>query len=66
MANDTNGVVVSPGDYLIGDANGVVVLRKGLAKHVLPLMAEQVAADSQMAVAIQQGMTFSEASKKFR
>ncbi len=66
VANDTEGVVVNPGDYLIGDANGVVVLPKGLAEQALPLMAKQVAADSQMAVAIQQGMTFSEASKKFR
>ncbi|KAK3905785.1 ribonuclease E inhibitor RraA/Dimethylmenaquinone methyltransferase, partial [Staphylotrichum tortipilum] len=66
VPNDGEGVVVNPGDYLIGDANGVVVLPKGLAEQALPLMAKQVAADSQMAVAIQEGMTFSEASKRFR
>jgi len=59
-------MTINPGDYLIADLNGVVVLPKELADKALPLMARQVEADSQMAVAIQQGMTFTEASKKFR
>jgi regulator of RNase E activity RraA len=46
--------------------NGVVVLPKGLAGEAIPLMAKQVDADSKMAVAIEQGMTFAEASKRFR
>lgn len=66
VSNDGQDVTINPGDYLVGDANGVVVLPKGLAEQALPLMAKQVEADSQMAVEIQKGMTFTEASKRFR
>lgn len=59
-------VTITPGDYIVGDINGVVVLPRALAAQALPLMAPQVAADEQMAVAIKGGMTFVEASKKFR
>lgn len=59
-------LTVRPGDYLIGDANGVVVLPAEVAGQALPLMRKQVEADEQMAVAIQGGIGFSEASKKFR
>ncbi|KAL2867476.1 uncharacterized protein BJX67DRAFT_352456 [Aspergillus lucknowensis] len=58
--------MVNPGDYLIGDLNGVVVLPKNLAEKVLPLMAKQSAADAKMAVAIREGMPFTEASRTFR
>ncbi len=66
VLNDGRDIVINPGDYIIGDANGVVVLPRRLAEQGLPLMAKQVEADSQMAVEIQRGMTFTEASKKFR
>ncbi|KAK4041466.1 ribonuclease E inhibitor RraA/Dimethylmenaquinone methyltransferase [Parachaetomium inaequale] len=64
--NDGQDITINPGDYLIGDVNGVVVLPKELAEQALPFMAKQVEADSKMAVEIQKGMTFTEASKKFR
>lgn len=64
--NDGQYIVIHPQDYLVGDVNGVVVLPKELAEQALPLMAKQVEADSKMAVAIHKGMTFAEASKKFR
>jgi len=67
LQTDEQDMTIRPGDFLIGDLNGVVVLPRELAEKALPLMAKQVEADSQMAVAIkEQGMTFSEASKKFR
>ncbi|KAL2199403.1 ribonuclease E inhibitor RraA/Dimethylmenaquinone methyltransferase [Corynascus similis CBS 632.67] len=66
VGNDGQDIVINPGDYLVGDVNGVVALPKGLAEQALPLMAKQVEADSKMAVEIQKGMTFTEASKKFR
>jgi hypothetical protein len=44
----------------------VVVLPKGLAERALPLMAKQVEADAKMAAEIRKGMTFTEASKRFR
>jgi regulator of RNase E activity RraA len=66
VSNDGQDITINPGDYLIGDVNGVVVLPKDLAEQALPLMAKQVEADSKMAVEIQKGMTFTEASKRFR
>ncbi|ERT00982.1 ribonuclease e inhibitor rraa/dimethylmenaquinone methyltransferase [Sporothrix schenckii 1099-18] len=60
------GVTIAPGDYVVADVNGVVVLPKALAAEALPLMAPQVAADQKMAEAIKGGMTFVEASKAFR
>lgn len=59
-------ITIRPGDYLIGDVNGVVVLPRDMAEQALPLMAKQVDADSKMAVEIAKGMTFTEASKRFR
>lgn len=66
LQTDEQDMTINPGDYLIGDLNGVVVLPRELAERALPLMAKQVEADSNMAVAIQKGMTFTEASKRFR
>lgn len=66
LQTDEQDMAINPGDYIIGDLNGVVVLPKNLAEKALPLMAKQVQADSQMAVEIKKGMSFSEASKKFR
>lgn len=66
LQTDEQDMTIHPGDYIMGDINGVVVLPKHLAELALPLMAKQVEADSAMAVAIQGGMTFTEASKKFR
>ncbi|KAK4196948.1 ribonuclease E inhibitor RraA/Dimethylmenaquinone methyltransferase [Triangularia verruculosa] len=66
LQTDEQDMTVRPGDYLIGDVNGVVVLPKELAEQVIPLMKKQVEADEKMAVEIAKGMTFVEASRKFR
>ncbi len=66
LQTEEQDMMINPGDYLIADLNGVVVLPRQLAQQALPLMKKQVQADSQMAVAIQMGMSFTEASKKFR
>lgn len=67
MPGDDDVVEIRPGDFLVADANGVVVLPAGLAERALPLMRAQVDADEKMAAAIaDEGMSFSEASKKFR
>lgn len=66
LQTDEQDVTINPGDYLIGDLNGVVVLPKELAEKVLPLMAKQADADAKMAVEIRKGMSFTEAGKKFR
>lgn len=66
LATDEQDMEVRPGDYLIGDLNGVVVLPKQLAEEALPLIKKSVEADDQMMVAVRNGMGFEEASKKFR
>ncbi|KAH9888647.1 ribonuclease E inhibitor RraA/Dimethylmenaquinone methyltransferase [Xylariomycetidae sp. FL2044] len=66
LQTDEQYMDIRPGDYIIGDLNGVVVLPAELADQVAPLMAKQVEADEKMAIEIQKGMTFTEASKKFR
>ncbi|KAH6656546.1 RraA-like protein [Truncatella angustata] len=57
---------VRPGDYLMGDVNGVVVLPRQLAGQALELMRKGVKADEKMAEEIKKGMSFVEASKKYR
>lgn len=57
---------VHPGDYIIGDIDGVVVLSADLAEKVVPLMQAQTAADEKVREAIAAGMSFVEAGKKFR
>jgi regulator of RNase E activity RraA len=60
-------VVVMPGDYLVGDLNGVVVLPRGRAEEALPLMKKLVEADGKIARAITEtGASFAEASRRFR
>ncbi|RYP07754.1 hypothetical protein DL764_002326 [Monosporascus ibericus] len=64
--DDEDSTVVRPGDYVVADLNGVVVLPAELAERALPLMRKQVDADDCMAVEIKKGMGFSEASRLFR
>ncbi|KAI1101001.1 RraA-like protein [Jackrogersella minutella] len=66
LQTDEQNMEIRPGDYLVADINGVVVLPVELAEQALPLMQKQVEADDKMAVAIKEGMSFTEASKKFR
>lgn len=60
------GVVVAPGDIVIADLNGVVVVPKDKLDQVVNLIPAQVHADEQMAEAIKAGMSFTDAGKKFR
>lgn len=60
------GMEIRPGDYLMGDLNGVVVLPVELAEQALVLMKKGVEADDKMAQGIKNGMSFVEASKEFR
>ncbi|KAI1211795.1 RraA-like protein [Annulohypoxylon truncatum] len=66
LQTDEQEMEVRPGDYLIADLNGVVVLPVELVEQALPLMQKQVEADDKMAVEIKRGMTFTDASKRFR
>ena len=66
LQSEHQEATILPGDYLIGDLNGVVCLPKGLAERAIALMASQVEADEKIAKDIQKGKTFQEASKEHR
>ncbi|OAA66456.1 RraA-like protein [Niveomyces insectorum RCEF 264] len=67
LQTDDQDMTIRPGDYIIGDLNGVVVLPKELAAQALALIPQQIEADTKMGDAIlEKGMSFSEASKAFR
>ena len=57
---------IRPGDILIGDLNGVVVLPAELAEQALELIRKGVAGDDKVMEAIRGGMSFEEATGKFR
>lgn len=59
-------VTISPGDYIVGDLNGVICVPEDLAESILETLPAQVEADELMAVAIAKGSTFVEASKRYR
>lgn len=66
LQSEDQDATISPGDYLIGDINGVVCLPKALAEKVVALIPSQVEADERMAKALMQGKPFEQASKEHR
>ncbi|KAI9695197.1 MAG: hypothetical protein M1820_008833 [Bogoriella megaspora] len=66
LQSEDQDAVINPGDYLIGDLNGVVLLPQGLAEKALELMQSQVEADDKIAQDIKAGKTFTESSKVHR
>lgn len=51
------GVTVNPGDFIVGDCDGVVVVEKEKLESLLPLAEEKVIAESKRIAAIKQGQT---------
>ncbi|KAI4105748.1 MAG: hypothetical protein LQ339_003310 [Xanthoria mediterranea] len=60
------GIIISPGDYLVGDIDGVLCLPQALAEQVVALMPSQVAADERIMGALKNGGSFTNASKEHR
>ena len=58
--------IIHPGDYLIADLNGVVLLPKNLAQGAIELLISQVEADERVAEDLKRGRAFSEAAKEHR
>lgn len=66
IASENYTNTVSPGDYIVGDMNGVVCVPVKLLDKVLPLLKEGAEADARIASAIKLGEPFADASKRFR
>ena len=66
LRSDEQDVTINPGDYIIGDLNGIVCLPRELAEKAVSLLAPQAEADRLIALDIQAGVKFAEASKKHR
>lgn len=57
---------IYPGDYIVADLDGVVVLPASLVDQVLDVIPKIVGADEKCAEAINGGMSVQEAFKRFR
>ncbi|KIN05084.1 hypothetical protein OIDMADRAFT_50907 [Oidiodendron maius Zn] len=66
LRSDEQDITINPGDYIIGDLNGIVCLPRELAEKAVSLLAPQAEADRLIALDIQAGVKFAEASKKHR
>jgi RraA family protein len=51
------GVTVHPGDFIIGDGDGVVVIEREKVEGLLPLAAHKVAAEAKRIAQIKEGKT---------
>lgn len=59
-------IIIHPGDIILGDADGVVVIPKGLESKVLEFALSIEESESGIIDSVEKGMTLMEARKKFR
>ena len=62
---ECGGVDVRPGDFVLGDHDGVVVLPAAVAAEAIALAEAKVAGETSVREALTQGMTLAEAFKTF-
>lgn len=62
---EANGVRVEPGDLVVGDIDGVLVVPQQLEEVVLPEAREKASTESAVRKALREGMLVQEAFKKF-
>ncbi len=60
-----DGVIVEPGDLIVADGTGVVCLPKAEAAHLVSRAEEMQGDDEAAAAEIRNGLSFSDAMKKF-
>jgi regulator of RNase E activity RraA len=58
-------VLVEPGDWVVGDEDGVVVVPSAIAESVLAEAEAKAATESEIRVAVRDGMTPLEAYERF-
>jgi len=59
-------IVIRPGDVIVGDVNGVVCVPAELVEQVVELCEKHVPMDENVKAALLEGMSITEAFKKFR
>ena len=59
-------MVVNPGDIVVADRNGVVVIPRGRLGDVLRILPKWVEQEDKVMKAVKGGMSVSEAFAKFR
>jgi regulator of RNase E activity RraA len=59
------GVSVEPGDWIVGDDDGVVVVPQGVAVDVLAEAEEKAATESEIRAAVRDGMAPLEAYERY-
>lgn len=66
FSDEQMDVTIHPGDYIVGDLNGVVCVPQTLIAEVLILVQQLVEADKKVAQDIDGGATFAAATKQHR
>ncbi|KAK5115459.1 hypothetical protein LTR62_001118 [Meristemomyces frigidus] len=66
LNSEDQDAVIHPGDILVGDINGVVVIPRALAEKVIELIPSQVEADEKVAADIKKGRGVHAAMKEHR
>lgn len=63
---DVGGVDVSPGDLVLGDRDGVLVVPRAVEEEVLRLAVEKAGAEARVRAAIDGGLSAPDAFREFR
>jgi len=58
-----NGVLIRPGDFIVGDSDGVLVIPQEIAEEVLVEMEKRVVEESETRKLLKQGVSAEEASR---
>lgn len=66
VAIQMDDVVISPGDLVVGDADGVCIIPAELEEPVLELVREKTAGEGRFRAAVTEGMSASEAFRTYR
>jgi 4-hydroxy-4-methyl-2-oxoglutarate aldolase len=61
-----SGVIIRPGDFVVADADGVVIVPKEIVEDVLVAAEKVVASEEEVRVAVREGKPLSDQYKKFK